>query len=264
MILLQEFRTRVARQTALKLVELATALLELDREFRESFPRESIRDDDPADRSVTGVLAALGPDPRSLGALPAATELCLDRLLAAATPSPIDANLRSHARQLLAGAIALDPDSAPARLVGAQLDWLDGALDAAADGFAGAARVARSAHARASALLHRALLAGDRGELGTATELALDAARLRPDHVAAHWTAAVYAAVTGADTIADRHLDAALRAASRRVVRARSAALERHCLAIADRCDRSPRHARDVARRLQEHVALPHANGACR
>ncbi len=261
MIVLQEFRIRVARRSALQLVELATALLELDQEFRESFPRESIREDDAMDRSITGVLAALGPDPRALGALPTAAATCLDRLIAPGPPAPVDASPRIQARTLLSGALALDPDSVPARLVGAQLDWLDGELAAAAAGFGEAARLASSRRERSSALLHRALLAGDRGELGIANELARDAARLRPDHVAAHWTAAVYTAVTGADAASDRHFDSALRTATRRAVRARSAALERHCLAIAERCDRSPRHAREVARRLQERATLPVTHG---
>jgi tetratricopeptide (TPR) repeat protein len=261
MTLQLEFKTRVARRSSLRLIEVATRLLELDSDFRASFPRETSAPPEDEDRSIGAALAAIGHDPRTLGELPDDAVACLEHLRDPAGGGPPDAAVRTQARALLAGALHLDPESAAARLVGAQLDWLAGDLRGSADGFNEAARLARCRRERSAALLHRALLAGDSAEMSLAGELASDAARLRPEHVAAHWTTALFSALTGAEAAADRHFDAALKAGTRRAVRARANALERHCLAIAERCDQSPRRAREIAMRLRERASSPHPFG---
>ncbi|MSR48331.1 MAG: hypothetical protein EXS13_14930 [Planctomycetes bacterium] len=256
MTLDQRLIQMVDRSAASRLTAAATALLEQDPAFRSAFPSEASRRSNVATPSLARQIQACLDDPVVLKALPARGASTLSSLL----ELPCDAvtrltppQVQSLATELVDTATRLGSvhgASATAELRAGQIAWLEGDDVLADRRFANSEAQARTCRESSSALLHRGLLYGDRARLDDALALLFRAAALRPGHLAAHWTIAVYATVTRQSSAAAPHWRAAMTVGTHRAIRARALSLERHFAALADRGLEHPERARRHSGRM--------------
>jgi len=264
MMLAQAVASRLEESAARRLTRAAVSLLQLDAPFREAFPRERRRRSDA--RTLEECLRDCLDDPDVRRVLPERLAAQVAVLLSpptGATALPSAAWRATLARSLLDAACELAADPSRPHLVAGQLDWIRSDTNAAESSFTRALERARTRRDAAAALLHRALLQADRGELEEATTQLRRAAGLHPRCLAIHWSLAVYATAHRKAPLAEPHWRAALEIGRNSAVRARALALERHLLALADRGVTSHARARhDAARLLASAHAHLHATGA--